>query len=139
MKIYSAYDRPPKVLLVCEDPSLARESEKDATDVNKIMERYKKTGIIPMSGQEMFFADVSSVASYQEIMDRVAAGNQAFERLPAEVRARYQNDPAVFLDALQDKAARAQLELEGLIETPEKASAEASDAPQGTNETPGGS
>ena len=52
-------------------PSLARQSEKAYSDINVIMRKYVKTGVLPPQTREGFFADVSKVGDYREALARV--------------------------------------------------------------------
>lgn len=79
-----------------------RQSDADAADVNKILERIMKTGVFPQVEREGFFGDVSDVGDYREALERVSKADQSFKQLPAKVRAAFWNDPAEFLDAFQD-------------------------------------
>lgn len=113
---YSQVDRPPAKKKVCpKSEGKTRQAEKDACDINRIMARYEKTGVLPQSVRELVYADVSSIGDYREVVDRVRMVESAFMQLPAEVRSRFENDPAAFLDFTSDPANRAELQEMGLI------------------------
>lgn len=75
-----------------------RDSDGPASDINVILKKYEATGMLP-ERREGFFADVSSMPSYQEALAQVSRAREVFMKLPAEVRAAFGNDPAVMLDA----------------------------------------
>ncbi|AZL82968.1 internal scaffolding protein [Apis mellifera associated microvirus 18] len=80
-------------------------SFKDETDVNKIVEKYRRTGQLPsLVSRNPAYGDFSDVPSYQEALARVRIAEEAFQALPAAVRAECQNDPSVFLAAVRDPA-----------------------------------
>lgn len=116
MEVYSQVNRPPKVVLRCEEPSRTRQSERDKCDVNKIMARYEKTGMIPVDQRQAFFADVSTMGDYRTALDNVRRANEFFMSLPAKVRSRFENDAAAFLDFVSDPGNRGELVELGLVE-----------------------
>lgn len=115
-KVYSALKHPPKVLLRCKDASLTRQEEAKACDVNVIIRKYYKTGVIPVDQREAFFADVTTSVDYREALTRVKAAESFFYQLPPETRAEFANDPAEFLDVVSDPDSRERLVELGLLE-----------------------
>jgi len=61
------------------------------------------------------FMDVSEVGDFRELVDRVEATKEWFMKLPAKVRAAFQNDPVGLMDAMMDPSKKAELEALGLI------------------------
>lgn len=71
----------------------------DECDINNIMRRYEKTGVLPVNvSNQPVYLDVSNVPDLQESMQRVSEAHTAFMRLPARVRAEFNNDPVLFVD-----------------------------------------
>ncbi len=86
-------------------PSLTRQAEKDATDVNLIMKKYEKTGQLPeMIKQEPKFGDFSQMQDYHTSVNLVMKAEEQFRNLDAHVRKRFQNNPAEFLEFCEDPA-----------------------------------
>lgn len=85
------------------DPSLARQSEKDQCDINLIIKRFEKTGILPSPTRQPIWADTTTLPDFREMMDTVTRGTAAFERLPAQVRDYFSNDPARFYEFAADE------------------------------------
>lgn len=75
-------------------------------DINNIMKRFEKAGIIEhvakTGGRYGDFTDAPS--SYHEAMEQVVLAQQMFLSLPAKVRARFSNDPGEFLSFVGDPA-----------------------------------
>lgn len=117
-KIYTAYDRPPSVGTKNEEPSLTRQSEADQADINKILKRFESTGILPVDQREGMFIDVSTAPDYRTALDRINTINRSFMEMPAEVRAKFDNDPAVLLDAVGDPERQAELVELGILPKP---------------------
>lgn len=92
-----------RVQKFCTDPSLTKQSFKDECDVNMIMKRFKK--ICSSDFLEKFngfvggrFGDFSEVTDYRSAIDQVRQADAVFGALPAIVRKRFDNNPALFLD-----------------------------------------
>lgn len=96
-------------------PSLTRQSELKSADINLIMAKFEKTGVLPPATREGFFADVSTVGDYRDALDRVKMADGYFLNLPPKIRAKFENDPAVFLDFVSDPANLPEIEELGLI------------------------
>lgn len=114
-RVYSEYDRPPAEGLACPEKSMARQSEADSCDINKIMKRYEVTGELPESGRSGFFADVSALGDYRAVRDNINFAEAAFLRYPPDFRMRFGNDVANFLDFCSDPKNRAEMVELGMI------------------------
>lgn len=84
-------------------PGRVKQSFKDECDINAIMARYNRTGILPQSRIGALYGDVSALTSYQDGLDLVSRIDDAFAALPSAVRARFGNSPENLLDFLGDK------------------------------------
>ena len=114
-KIHHAYDPPPKVKVVFPDDGLTRQSEQDSCDINKIMARYRTTGILPHDQTDAFYADVSMMGDYQDAIHQVERGQEIFGSLPSAVRARFENNVAAFLDFVSKPESREEMIELGLL------------------------
>jgi len=115
------------------DPKQDRtqQSFRDECDINVLMKRYEQTGILPQ-GKELpaQFADVSAM-DFTESMNQVAVVRGVFSQLGARVRARFENDPGVFLAFVSDDANRGELEKLGLMRP--KAAVPENNTPENTS------
>lgn len=134
MKIYNPYDPPGEGPHVAFGKSLTRQSEAEACDINVIMRRYEKTGILP-EGVEGFFADVSNIGDYRAVQEKLEVGKEIFYQLPAVEREKFRNDVGTFLDFAADPGSVPELVRLGLL--PKSAAAEA-EAPLAPMSAPGG-
>lgn len=99
-------DRRP-VSLVNDLPSLTKQSEKDACDINRIMRRYEATGMLEHTSRiQGVFSDVSDAVDYQSALHVVDSATNAFYSLSAKVRKRFNNNPAELLDFVRNPANR---------------------------------
>ena len=96
-------------------PSLTRQSEAAYADINKIMAKYRKTGVLPPQTREGFYADISEVGDYREALARVEQMDEQFSSLPADLRIKFNNDPAEFLDFVSNEENMDKIEEMGLI------------------------
>lgn len=90
----------------------------DEVDINTLVKTFARTGIVP--GQEIpaMIFEVDEIIDYQTALNRIREADDAFMALPAVVRDKFQNDPAVLLDFVGNSENReAAIEL-GLIPKP---------------------
>lgn len=79
--------------------SLTRQSEKDQTDLNKIIKKAKAGEIITHVNEATAqYFDNTEVNEFQVSMNIVANGTQAFEQLPSDIRKKFHNDAGEFLE-----------------------------------------
>lgn len=103
-------------------PSKTQQHLKDSTDINLIMERYKKRpdpSIFKKSGKGVY-GDFSQVTNFQEAVIQAQSATEAFQSLPAKVRAKFQNNPQELLNFINDPNNLNEAIEIGLIEKPKK-------------------
>lgn len=88
--------------LYCDDPSLTQQQFEHESNINNIMKKYRETGIlgdpsIPTTRHPQF-GDFSNSMDYLTAQLHVANVNAHFEQLPSEIRAKFLNNPALYLD-----------------------------------------
>ncbi len=79
-------------------PSMTKQSFKDSTDINKILQKAQKAGTIDHLSQ--FGARYGDFAGY-DLMEHMAKMNEAnviFAALPSEVRNEFNNEPGAFFE-----------------------------------------
>lgn len=97
--------------------SLTKQSFKDDCDLNVIMARYTKTGVLPTNLREDgIYGDFSEVGDYQRAQEIYLRANDQFQALPGKVRARFNNDPAEFLDFCSRSENKEEMVYLGLID-----------------------
>jgi phage internal scaffolding protein len=117
--------------LGCEDPSLAQQHYKDECDINTILQKFNITGLLPESPLSPRYGDFTGISDYHTALNRVIAAQDEFDALPANIRARFENDPAQLIEFLENSENRQEAEKLGLVEP---AAAEAVEAAQSTPE-----
>lgn len=101
--------------LRCTDESRTKQSFTEEADINTIVRRFNVTGQLPNSVRAPTYGDFTEIPSYHEALTAIAQANEAFEQMPATVRARFHNDPAAFVDFCSNEANRAEAEKMGLL------------------------
>lgn len=91
-----------KHAIVFTEPSQTQQHQKDETDVNKIMRRYVKTGVIDhVNKNQPHYADVK-YCDYHEALNQIQHAEDLFLELPAQARKGFENDPGLFLEYVQN-------------------------------------
>lgn len=79
--------------------SLAKQSFKDECNINNIMQRFEKDGLVDHVNKfNGDYADALGVEDYHTSLNQVMAAKEAFLTLPSRVRANFDNDPGRFMD-----------------------------------------
>lgn len=105
--------------LHCTDESMAKQSFAEECDINTIVRRFGITGELPTNIRMPTYGDFTGVHDFKTAMDAIATANESFDALPAEVRARFNNDPAAFVDFCSDTRNRDEAKKLGLISADE--------------------
>lgn len=103
-----------------KDKPLTQQSAKDECDINVIIERIKRGADVPSTQTEPpRYADFTQVPTdLRECLEVVRRADDLFMSLDAKVRRRFDNDPALMLDFLNDSKNRAEAVELGLVEAP---------------------
>lgn len=126
-----------RVQFATEGPSLTKQADRHGTDVREIMKRYQKTRDPSLLGfNRGNFMDVSMVGSYQECLDLVQEAQAAFMSLPAAVRDRFGNNPALLIAATLDPEMHEELEELGVLTPTKKEATTPEKAPEKAPEKP---
>lgn len=88
--------------LKCLDKSRASQADKDDADINVIVKRFGITGALPVSQRTPLPEGFYEEFDFRQSLDIVIAGEKVFNDQPADIRARFDNDPAKFLDFFTD-------------------------------------
>lgn len=90
--------------LICKDESRTKQSEANDADINVIVGRFLKSGVIPQVTAPPSFQDFEDVFDFQSAMNTLAAAKVAFAAMDAPVRKRFGNDPSEFVDFVEKRA-----------------------------------
>ncbi len=128
-----------RVVVDCsKDKVLTKQSFKKETDINTIMAKFVKTGIITpdaLAKRQGTFADVSEIGDFHECLMQIDAAKAAFMTLGPQLRSRFHNEPAELLDFCKNPENKEEAIELGIISKPEP-TATPPETPPETPETP---
>lgn len=82
--------------------SLTVQSMAEDADINVIVKRFGLTGRLPEDPRVPTYGDFTGISSYRDALEVVMAADSAFMEFPADVRARFGNDPQLLMDFVGD-------------------------------------
>ena len=101
--VRSAYGKKGPVRFTCTGPSLTKQSFTKECDINNILKKYQKTGAIEHVNKHEASYGYASSNDFTASMEIVQRGQTMFEELPSSIRTKFENNPALFLDFVQDE------------------------------------
>lgn len=105
--------------IVNKSASMTQAQFQDECDINKIMDRYMRTGCLsdPLSQMRPgTYGDFSNLGDYMENMNKVIEAREMFDALPAKVRERFGNNPGAMIDFVMDPNNQEEAVKLGLLE-----------------------
>lgn len=84
------------------EESMTKQSHSDETDINLIMAKFQKTGLINHVKEGGRYEDLPSDLDYHTSMNLILRAQESFERLPSSIRAEFANDPERFLSFVEN-------------------------------------
>src|SRR6266850_197815 len=85
-------------------PSRTQQHFAEEADINTIVRRFGLTGELPVNVPMLLQGDFTNVFDFRSAMDMVVSARESFMEQPADVRARFDNDPQKFLNFVSDKS-----------------------------------
>lgn len=104
--------------LNCLDDSLAIQSAEEESNINTIVRRFGLTGELPSDVKMPQSGDFTNIPDFHTAMNLVRKSQEEFLRVPADVRARFGNDPQAFMAFIEDDANRDEARRLGLLKAP---------------------
>lgn len=101
--------------LLCLEPTLAKQAFREEADINVIMERFGLGYVVPPGVVAPTFGDFTDVVDFHSAMNAVVASRESFMKLPADVRARFANDPQAFVAFCSDDSNFDEVDRMGLL------------------------
>lgn len=102
--------------LACEEPSLAQQHFKEECDINTILQKFNITGLLPETPLSPRYGDFTGIVDYHSALNAVIAAEDGFMTLPADLRARFLNDPENLINFLNDSSNKEEAIKLGLID-----------------------
>lgn len=85
-----------------DDPGVTVQSGAEDADINVIVRRFGLTGQMPEPRSLAQYGDFTGVTDYQTALNQVMEAQDSFMSLPADVRKRFDNDPAKLYEFVHD-------------------------------------
>lgn len=93
-----------RVCTINDEPSRTQQQFREKVNVNSIMAKYRKTGLIDhVRANPGVYADLTKLPDYQTAMQTVITAQSTFESVPANIRLRFDNDPGKMIAFLDDQ------------------------------------
>jgi phage internal scaffolding protein len=116
MKFKTAFSKPKRYQIVFDTPSRVKQSFAKECDINTIMSKWQKTGLLEHAAQHQGqYVECGTSESYHEACNQVIAAKAAFATLPSNLRKRFANDPAEFLAFVSNSDNREEMISMGLM------------------------
>ncbi len=101
--------------LFCADESMAIQSAEEESNINTIVRRFGITGELPGDYAMPQSGDFTGIPDFHAAMNLVRQAQEEFVKVPAEIRARFGNDPQAFMAFVEDDANRDEARRLGLL------------------------
>lgn len=101
-----------------DEEGMTQQQFKDETDINEIVRRFGLTGQMPDNVNMPMSGDFTGINDYQTALNLILAADTEFMRVPAETRARFNNDPQKLMTFLDDPNNRDEAIKLGLVPKP---------------------
>lgn len=101
--VYNTHPARERTAIHTGDRTKVVQSAKDDSDINIIVRRMSKTGLMPQRTSMPIPADYEiGVTDYHTAMNMLLRADESFMQLPAKTRARFANSPQNLLSFLSD-------------------------------------
>lgn len=99
----SAYRKHDRVHPAIGGKSRTKQAHKDETDINIILRKHEKGLVVDhLNKHQGQYGDFIDAPDYHTALNRIHAADEAFMEIPADIRAEFDNDPAQFLEFVQN-------------------------------------
>jgi phage internal scaffolding protein len=121
MKFNTEYEFQKGKQKIFTEPSLVQEHFEAESNINNIMARYQKTGVLGtgIGTRIAQFGDFSNVPDFQGALNQILEAQDSFLELPSEMREKFNNNPGKLIEFLNDPKNRDEAIKLGLFNAPE--------------------
>lgn len=117
LKIRKPYDKSEGVPFNCKGESLTKGSMQDECDINTILRKYEKTGLLThVSKYKGSYEDLPEEFDYQMAQEVMIQAEEAFGSLTGKIRSKFENDPRKFLEFVQNPDNEKEMREMGLMD-----------------------
>lgn len=104
-----------RVMQSCVGESRTEQHHANEVNINQIVARYTRTGVMPSRGGVPSYGDFAGVSDYHSAVEAVRAADAQFMLLDPHIRERFANDPGRLLEFLADPRNREEAVRLGLV------------------------
>jgi len=112
-------DTPTRPRLSTNGKKRVQQHHRDDADINVIVDRWRKTGRLPMPTKDELYADLTDVDDYLTSKLKIEYALESFKRLPIKLQKRFDHEPGELLRFLDNPDNRTEAIDLGLIEKDE--------------------
>lgn len=105
-------------LAIDPEEGVTQQQFADECDINTIVKRFGMTGELPNGVNMPVIGDFTGITDFHTAMNVVKSAEAAFMELPANIRARFENDPGKVLNFLNNENNREEAISLGILEKP---------------------
>lgn len=91
-----------RVSFTSDEASLTEQTHANAANINSIMKKFNRTGVLPNPVSEGVYGDFSTATDYHDAQNRILQAESQFMDLPSHVRTRFDNDPGKLFEFVND-------------------------------------
>lgn len=84
-----------------DEDTIAQQQFAEESDVNNIVKKFLKTGVLPDPKVQPMYADISEIKTFADHMNMVKVAEESFNALPSEIRDRFANDPTSLVEFVE--------------------------------------
>lgn len=96
------------------EETLTEQHHRDDCRIDSILKKYAQTGVITHVNRAKGTYGDFSAPDYQEAQNIIAAAKSLFEDVPAHIRLQFNNDPAEYIEFMQEPTNKQAIEELGL-------------------------
>lgn len=134
--VRSAYSRKAKTGITFTGKTRTKQSFKDECNINNIMARYQKTGVVTHVNEQKPEYGFAPEIDLQNALNLVQKANEQFAGLPSKIRQRFQNNPREFLAFCENPDNRSEAALLGLLQESDTPASDPADIPSDSASEP---
>ena len=115
-------------------PTLTVQDQHDSTEINRILDRFQRTGLIEHVNKNQAQYGEFSQYSYHENLNMIHTIQESFDELPSQVRKQFENDPQKWIEYLGNPDAISDMKDGTIDNLPEQEENVSESAPEGASE-----
>lgn len=113
--IRGPYSKKARIKTPSGGPSRTKQSFKKECDINNIMAKYQKTGLIDHYNSNKGEYGFATSADFRQCQETLLAAESQFAALPSKMRRKFDESPEQFLAFCEDPTNRSEMALMGLL------------------------